>query len=258
MFGWLKSLFASSASGNRSDLPDDLWNALESMDSRNSLARLRTLKLTPEQFPVVKGLIEGSISPADRPGVSDWCSKEDVSESGMDALAFALRSALESTATTYVFSKPEGTPVALIPRFVHEKELTVIVSHVGNTPVVITSLEELLKRNQIGDYSLETLTPRSFRRRFSNQPDFARPAIDRGVKKSVTIEKLADENGQLLEPLDITDLAAAINNELGYDLSAENLDIDATSIRKLGLYTVIAQVDSLTQEKILFWIVSKA
>ncbi|QEG02771.1 hypothetical protein Mal15_68920 [Stieleria maiorica] len=250
MIGWLKSLFASE---KRSDPePDDLWNAMESMDPRNSLARLHQLKLDSEQFPVVKGLLDGTLSPADCPGVTDWCQSEAVAPTGMDGLAFALQLALRSSRTTYVIPKGQSVPAAVLPKYVSRGQLTIVVSYLGGTPVIITSLDEYLSSNSLVDFSLETLTPSKLRRRLPSQPTTVR---DRDVTSSVTIAKRINEQDRLVEPLAVKELVDAINQELGYDLTADQLPEDLRPIDQLGLYSLDVQIDHSTKKKIKVWVV---
>ena len=255
MLGWLKSLLSNQAASKSE--PDYLWSAMESMDPRNSLTRLRQLKLSTEQFPIVKRLLDGSLSPAERPGVAEWSHAEEVSSTGLDALTHALQIALASAGTTYVFPKGKDYPVAMLPKYTRSSDLTIVVSHIGGTPVVITSLDEFLSSEGIVDYSFEILTPSKLRRRVTGEPDFARDRLDRGVTPSVTIEKRADEEQRLLEPFEMSELANAINRELGYELTPDDATIAEDHIDHLGLCTCIATIDSITKQKIHFWLVPK-
>jgi hypothetical protein len=253
MFGRLRSLFSDK---DKSDSePDHRWNAMESMDPRNSLVRLQQLNLNSQQFPVVKGLLDGSISPADQPGVADWCHSQEVSSTGLDALTYALQIALASDGTTYVFPTGQQGPAAMLPKLTTNTDLTIVVSHMDGTPV--TSLDELLSCNGIIDYSVEILTPSKLRRRVTCEPSFARDRLDRGAIPSVTIEKRADDQQRLLEPFELTELVDAINRELGYNLTPDELTIEDGRIDQFGLFTCIAQVDSITKKKIKFWVVPK-
>ncbi|QDV88916.1 50S ribosomal L9 C-terminal domain-containing protein [Stieleria magnilauensis] len=250
MIGWLKSLFSRR---ERCDPePDDLWNAMESMDPRNSLARLYQLKLDSKQFPVVKRLLDGTLSPADFPGVTDWCQAEAVNPTGMDALAYALQLALNSSGTLYVIPKGQIVPAAILPKFVSRGQLTIVVNHMGGTPVLLTSLDEYLSSNNIVDYSLETLTPSKWRRRLPSKSDRVR---DRNVTPSVTIEKRTNDQGRLLEPLAANDLVAAINQELDYNLTPDQLLKDSHPIDQLGLYNFDVQIDPSSKKKINVWVV---
>ncbi len=250
MIGWLKSLFSRR---ERCDPePDDLWNVMESMDPRNSLARLHQLKLDSKQFPVVKRLLDGTLSPADFPGVTDWCQAEAVNSTGMDALAYALQLALNSSGTLYVIPKGEVVPAAMLPKYVSRGQLTIVVNHMGGTPVLLTSLDEYLSSNNIVDYSLETLTPSKWRRRLPSKSDRVR---DRNVTPSVTIEKRTNDQGRLLEPLAANDLVAAINQELDYILTPDQLLADPQPIDQLGLYNFDVQIDPSNKKKINVWVV---
>lgn len=255
MFGRLRSLFSNRVTSDTE--PDPRWKAMESMDPRNSLARLQQLNLNSQQFPVVKGLLEGSISPADQPGVAEWCHSQELSSTGLDALTYALQIALSSDGTTYVFPTGQQVPAAMLPELTLSRDLTIVVSHMGGTPAIITSLDEFLSSNGIIDYSFEILTPSKLRRRVTGEPNFARDRLDRGVIQSVTIEKCADDQQRLFEPFELTDLVDAINRELGYNLTPDKLTIEDGRIDRLGLFTCIAHVDSITKKKIRFWVVPK-
>ena len=232
MFGRLRSLFFDKDTSDSES--DHRWNAMESMDPRNSLARLQQLNLNSQQFPVVKGLLDGSISPADQPGVADWCHSQEVSSTGLDALTYALQIALASDGTTYVFPTGQQVPAAMLPKLTTSRDLTIVVSHMGGTPIAITSLDEFLSSNGIIDYSSEILTPSKLRRRVTGEPDFARDRLDRGVIPSVTIEKRADDQQRLLEPFELTDLVDATNRELSYNLTPDKLTIEDGRIDQLG------------------------
>ena len=104
----------------------------------------------------------------------------------------------------------------------------------GDTPVVITSLDEFLSSNGIIDYSFEILTPAKMLRRVTGEPNFARDRLDRGVIPSVTIEKRADDQQRLLEPFELTDLVDAVNRELGYNLTPDKFTIEDGRIDRLG------------------------
>ncbi|QDV40367.1 hypothetical protein Enr13x_01730 [Stieleria neptunia] len=250
MIDWLKSLFSGREGCDPE--PDDLWNAMESMDPRNSLARLRQLKLDSKQFPVVKRLLDGTLSPADCPGVTDWCLAQAVNPTGMDGLGYALQLALKSSGTLYVIPKGQSFPAAMLPKFVSPDQLTIVVNRAGGTPVIITSLDEYLSSSDIVDYSLETLTPSKLRRRLPRQPEITR---DRKVTPSITIERTTNDQDRLLEPLELKDLVDAINRELDYNLTPDQLPEVSQPIDQLGLYNFDVQIDPSNKTKINVWVV---
>ncbi|WP_182869562.1 50S ribosomal L9 C-terminal domain-containing protein [Rhodopirellula sp. JC639] len=203
----------------------------------------------------MKGLLDGTLSPADCPGVTEWCQSEAVSPTGMDGLVYALQLALRSSGTTYVIPKGQSAPAAMLPKYVSRGQLTIVVSYVGGTPVIITSLDEFLSSNNIVDFSLETLTPSRLRRRLPSQSTTVR---DREVTSSVTIEKRSNDQNRLFEPLEVKELVDAINQELGYDLTADQLPQDLRPIDQLGLYSLDVQTDPSTKKKISVWVVPSA
>ncbi|QDT08675.1 hypothetical protein [Planctomycetes bacterium K23_9] len=263
MIGWLTSLFT----GKQTDGPganeeiseqDDMWAVIERMEPRNSLARLRQLNLSPTQFPIVRGLLDGTISPDDRPGIADWCRDHEVLPKGVDALNYALQLNLESEGTTYVFSSKEEFPVAKMPKLVNRQDLSIVMPHFCNSPFLITSLDEFLSSTNVADFTLEVLDPSQLKRRVTNKPSFARDRLDRGTSESVTIEKQADDDNRLTEPFDKADLVAAVNTALETNLTPDDVSIENEPIVECGLYSCIVQVDSITKQKIKFWVVPKA
>lgn len=253
MFEFLISKFFSTKKAPSTPPDDPLWNVLEAMEPRNTQERLRQLNLDSEQYTIVKAFFVGTLSPDEQPGVADWCDLEGVSSTGISAMTRALQLVLSSDGVNYVFAADRL--VAEVPKLIDSESLTVIVNHMGGAALIISSLNEFLADNRIDDYSLEVLTPSKLRRRATGKPDFARDPLDRGVIQSVTIEVRADEHQRLLKPFDLEELVDAINRELGYDLSSEGLIVEGGPINQLGLFTCIAQIDSITQKKIRFWLV---
>jgi len=253
IFDWFKKLFASET------VNDPLWETMERMDPLLSYERFQALELSEQQRPLVKGLIEGTIKPSEIDAVHERSEQHGEDVDGIDAIVFALQHVLEGPEVTYVFEDQVPVPAARFPMFVDESALAVVFNDRA-CHFQITSLEEFVSSNDINSYTLEALDIDQLHDRATGRtravaaPSVTtRASVDRGGKQRITIERKADAEGRVYEPVGSAEIASALN-QAGFNVTSDDVSLDRP-IEKLGLYKVPVQFDEETNATLFVWVV---
>jgi len=257
MFDWFKGLFESKTVVN-----DPLWDVMEKMDPLLSYERFQALDLTEGQRPLVKGLIDGTVKPAEVDGVREWAEQHGESDDGIDALVFALQHVLEGHEVTYLFEDQVPVPTARFPDFVDEDWLTVLFSDRENH-LQITSLKESVSLNHISNYTLEALELSQLRRRITARAHTTQgaasssttdpPSVVKKREQSITVERKANSDGHLYETLGAAEIASALN-QAGFNVTSDEVCLESP-LDKLGLYKVPVRLGPNADSKMYVWVV---
>ncbi len=254
IFDWFKKLFSPKT------VVPQLWVVMQEMDPLLSYDRFQALRLSERQRPLVQGLIDGSLNPARIDVVREWCEQNGEEEDGIHSRVFAIQHVLESPSVTYVFRDQELFPVARFPLFVDESTPAVLFSDLDHH-LQIASLEEFLSSNQIGAHTLESLDPNQLRDRMTGRAagtdapsDQTQPARDTERRRRVSIERLADSDDRVHDPVGPAEIASALN-ETGLNITADDVSQESP-LEKLGLYKVPVRINSELESTVYVWIVS--
>jgi len=251
MFTWLKSVF-----GSQPEEIDPIWRVMADMDDWLTHERFQSLDLSAEQRPLVKGLIDGTIKPADLPEVQRWKDECIASDDGVDALVVAMQHALGGDQVTYLFPTGEVAPAARFPNLTDEQTRTVFFDD-REGHMRIASLAEFVEASGIGAYSLEKLSVIQLQSRMTGRTE--KEVLDLRRKESripkarLSFERKADEAGVLEEPVTVEEIAAALNDE-GYHVSADDIVLDQP-IMHLGLYNPQVRLKLDAELRVYLWVV---
>ncbi len=244
MLNWLKQRFASTPK-------EPLWEVMEKMDPLLSYDRFQSLDLSARQRPLVKGLVEGTIKPAEIDAVRRWKDRHGEEDDGIDALVFALQHVLDGNKVTYLFEDGECVPAARFPRYIDRSSLTVIFND-RKCHLQIASLDEFLSSNGIEAFSLESLSLRQLQDRITDGA-YSRRSKPEGGRISITIERSSDAEDQVHEPVGTTDIVLALAEE-GYEVDHQSVQLES-DILTLGLHKVPIRLGDDTVKECSVWVV---
>ncbi len=257
MFDRFKKLFGAKPLVNHS-----LWEVMEEMDPLLSYDRFQALELTERQRPMVRGLIDGTVKPAEFDAVREWQEQYGEDDDGIDALVFALQHVLDGTEVTYLFEYQAPVPVARFPNLRDKAALTVLFND-RESHLQITSLEDFVSANNITDYTLEALDLSQLRGRNGGHTNPGQgaasssttdpPSAAKVRKQSITIERKANSEGHLYEAVGVADIVSALNRE-GFDVTSDDVHLESP-LEEHGLFKVPAQLEPNTDWKLFVWVV---
>ena len=209
----------------------------------------------------MQGLIDGTVEPSELEAAREWSQQHGEDPDGIHARLFALQDALGGTETGYLFEDKEPAPTARIPHYVDDHSLTVLFND-RKGHLQITSVAEFVSSNDIHDYVIEALSPEQLRTQIRSRvhrylgktvPTDEEPALYKGQRVSITIERSADAAGQLREPV-LSDAIVSELNAHGFDVTCEEVTLDSP-LEELGLFRVPVQLDPETLVKVAVWVV---
>ena len=250
MFTWLKNVF-----GSQPDEIDPIWRVMADMDDWLTYERFQSLDLSAEQRPLVKGLIDGSIKPADLPEVQRWKDECIDSDEGVDALVVAMQHALGGDQVTYLFPTDAIAPAARFPKLTDDATRTVFFDD-REGHLRIASLAEFIEASGIGEYSLEKLSVIQLQARMTGRTEKEvlelRREDSRIPKVRLSFERKADDAGVLEDPVTVEEIAAALNEE-GYHVSVDDIVL-AQPITHLGLYNPKVRLKLDAELRVYLWV----
>lgn len=249
---WFKSLFSTKSSEPTES--DYLWSAMEKMDPLCSYERFRKLKLTDEERPILKKLIEGSMKPAEIDAVREWAAQRNENPNGIDALLHALQHVLEEPQILYLFEKGNNVPAARLPLYENESEITVLFNE-RECHLQLVSVEEFVKLNQIEQFSLEPLDLDDLYNRMTGRPA-GTPRRKQERQLSLTFERKTEADEKVSPPVGADDIAAELT-ELGYAATPAAVELEAP-LDKLGMFSVQVEFEPGSPKKVIVWVVPAA